>query len=288
MSSRGIATMAIVAVVVVIIIIAAVAGVLLLGKSSSTTTPTTSTPITTTSSVTTPTSVTSTSTSSSLSSSTSTSSAASGTGNVSAAVEAATNTHVSYIESRNIPQVLTQYTSHPTVVWTGNTGSLGGTYSGIENIQILYSGSLSSAKQIALTIQNYSSNTVSSSQVNSTFGMNMTGYSPILGNISGIIQVSIEWVYNGTGWQIQNENWNYVVFNTTVKGGATTFPQWHTPSRESPDPFKNFVFHIGGPAYAFVIFGYAAVLIALLLTFMFRRSRATPVSRAPIQRKSTS
>jgi hypothetical protein len=178
--------------------------------------------------------------------------------------------------------VLEQYAPHPTVVWTGNTGGLGGTYTGVENVQILYAGALSTAKTINLTVENYTSSATSASQVNSTYDINMTGYSPILGNLSGTIAVEIEWVYNGTAWTIQNENWNYVVFNTTVKGGATTFPQWHIPSRESPDPFKNFVFHIGGPAYAFVIFGYIAVLAALMFTFMYRRSRylSQPAARA--------
>lgn len=276
--------MAIVAVVVVIIIVAAVAGVLLLGKS------TTSTPVTTTSSVSPPTSSTTTSATSpsSVSSSASSTSSTSATGSANlATLQTATNLHITNIESRNIPVVLTQYTSHPTVIWTGNTGGLGGTYSGTENVQILYSGALSTAKTIALTVANYSATAISSTEANTTFDMNMTGYSPILGNLSGMITAQITWVYNGTAWQIQNENWNYVVFNTTVKGGATTFPQWHTPSRESPDPFKNFVFHIGGPAYAFVIIGYAAVLIALLLAFAFRRYRATG-TQSVTQRKAAS
>ena len=278
MSSKAIATMAIVAVVVVIIIIAAVAGVLLLGKSSTSTV--TSSTMSTSSTSTPSTSIASqsTSTSSSISTTSISSTVSSGSANLTA-IQAANTIHISEIESRNIPLVLTQYQPHAVVVWSGNTGGLGGTYSGTENIEILYSGALSTAKTISLTVQNFSASSVSSTQANSTYDMNMTGTSPILGNLSGHIQVEIAWVYNGTGWAIQSENWNYVTFVTTVAGGATTFPQWHTPSRESPDAFKNFVFHFGGPAYAFVIFGYVGVLAALMLTFMFRRNRsAKPIS----------
>lgn len=182
--------------------------------------------------------------------------------------------------------MLTQYESNAVVVWSGNTGGLGGTYTGTGEIQILYAGALASAKTIALSIENYTATAIDSTHVNTSFAMHMNGTSPILGNITGHILVQITWANNGTAWNIQDESWNYVVFDTTVSGGATTFPQWHTPSRESPDAFKNFVFHIGGPAYALVIFGYAAVLVALLLAFMFRRYRITSAARPTMHGKT--
>ena len=221
-----------------------------------------------------------------VSSSSSSSTQATGSANL-AAVQAATNTHISDVQSRNVPVVLSQYTNNATVVWTGQTGGLGGTYHGTSNIQILYAGALSTAKTLSLTLENYTAQSIDSTHANSTFGLHLVGYSPVLGNVTAHIQAEVAWIYNGTGWAIQGENWNYLTFTSTVSGGATTFPQWHTPSRESPDAFKNFVFHIGGPAYAFVIFGYVAVLVVLLLAFTMRRIRATSTSSSSVNRKSS-
>lgn len=199
-------------------------------------------------------------------------------------MQAADNAHVAAIQSRNVPTVLGAYASNAVVVWSGNTGGLGGTYPGLGNIRLLYAGALSTAQQMTLAISNYAANVINSSSVNSTYDLTMNGSSSVLGAFHGHITAEVNWVYNGTGWAIQAENWNYVTFVTSVAGGATTFPQWHTPSRESPDAFKNFVFHIGGGAYAFVIFAYFAVMGVLLIAFLFRRMRfSSPQSATKAQ-----
>jgi len=163
------------------------------------------------------------------------------------------------------------YTNNAVVVWTGNTGGLGGTYSGTGNIRLLYAGALSTAQTITLTMTNYSATAIDSTHANSTYMLAMNGTSSVLGAFQGHIAVSVGWVYNGTAWAIQAENWNYVTFATSVSGGATTFPQWHTPSRESPDALKNFIYHIGGGAFAFAIFAYMAVVGVFLVVFAYRR-----------------
>ncbi|MFI5419674.1 MAG: hypothetical protein ACHQ1H_01770 [Nitrososphaerales archaeon] len=257
-------------VVVIVVIIAGAAFLALSGGSGTTTSSTTTTPVVTTS--TTPISTTSTvSTTTSTSSSSSTQ--ATGSADL-AAVQSANTAHINAIQQRNVPLVLGGYTNNAVVVWTGNTGGLGGTYTGTGNIRLLYAGALSTAQTITLTMSNYTASAIDSTHANSTYNLAMNGTSSVLGAFHGHIAVSVAWIYNGTAWAIQQENWNYVTFATSVSGGATTFPQWHTPSRDSPDALKNFIFHIGGGAFAFAIFAYMAVIGVLLVVFAYRRYSA--------------
>jgi hypothetical protein len=189
-------------------------------------------------------------------------------------LQPAVEAHVSHLNTRNVTLIVSDYANNATVYWFGITGGMGGIYTGTNNIQILYAGSFASAQSISLTIDGYTQGLVNSTTALAQLNMTMNGKSSILGTFEGKISAGIYYVTINGQWKIIDENWNYLEMGgTAMGGGATTFPQWHTPPRQSPDAFKNFVFNYGGSAYTAIIFGYVAIILVLFLAAVYRRKQ---------------
>ncbi len=178
--------------------------------------------------------------------------------------------HLSNIGTRNIPVVLQDYTDNPVVVWTGNTVGLGGQYSGVGNIRLLYATALSTAQQINLIPSNYIVKNNSASKVTVNATLALSGTSSILGKFNGTILAQAVLTLSNGAWKISNEAWYYKTLNVSSSGGATTFPEWQkvgepVTSRRSPDWLHNFAWDFGGLGAAIIIYASIGFLVALLL-----------------------
>ncbi len=180
-------------------------------------------------------------------------------------VQAAVNSHLSTIETRNVPNIVAEYYDSSLLEWKGQTQGLGGNYSGTGNIKLLYSGALGTAQSINLV----PTTAIQTSGNTATFDMNMSGNSGILGIYNGTISVSITYTSVNGAPIIQHEVWNFHTFNVQKSGGATTFPQWAAvggpfEERSSPDPFKQFVWTYGGEAMMVFVVAYLVAIAAYL------------------------
>ena len=183
--------------------------------------------------------------------------------------------HLANIGSRNIPVALLDYYDNAVVTWSGNTAGLGGIYNGTGNIRLLFAAALATAQTMSVKSLDFRqiNNSVSQETVNSTLDFN--GKSSILGKFDGTIKSETIYTNPGGTWSIFKENWNYLVFNASSAGGATTFPEWQkigpiNPTLRSPDPVHNFVWDYGGFAAALVLYAFVIVLAFLLV---LRRSK---------------
>lgn len=186
-------------------------------------------------------------------------------------LEPAVDVHIDHLNSRNVTLIVSDYTSDAVVNWSGITGGMGGIYSGTVDIKILFAGSFASAESISLTVNSYEQKIVNSTTALALFNMTMNGNSSVLGKFEAKINAATYYVSIADQWKIASEYWDYLEMGGTSLGGATTFPQWHTPPRQSPDAFKNFAFNYGGTAYTFIIFCYTATLVALFFAMISRR-----------------
>ena len=185
-------------------------------------------------------------------------------------VRTAFATHLSRIQSRDVPTVLTDYQDSATVVWAGTAGGEEGTYPGTGNIRLLYSAALSSASQINITPANYVQVNKSSNQVVVNATLSLSGKSTYIGNFNGTVAASITYVYVNGAWVISHEYWNYKSLQGTSSGGATTFPEWQkvgpiNPTRRSSDWLHNFAWDYGGPGFAIFLWAFIGLLSAAVV-----------------------
>lgn len=188
-------------------------------------------------------------------------------------------THVANINARNVDATVADYTSGATMVWSGDTQGLGGTYSGSSNIRFTYETAIGGASALSYTLSNFTAYGTSSNAniAVATGTLNFTGTSHVLGNFQGIIYFTYDYVNQGGSWLIQQESSYYQSFTTQYSLGATTFPQWQVtgpplPFRYSESPFKNFVYYYGGAAAAI---GIVAYLSAMPLVVYVRKKRGS-------------
>jgi hypothetical protein len=188
-------------------------------------------------------------------------------------------THLVKLNNRDIPGSTSDYTSNAAMIWTGNTQGLGGTYTGQGSIRLTLQTAIGAATSLSYTIQSFNASGSSSNSnvAEAKAVLNFNGYSHILGNFNGTINITLEYVNQGGSWLIQQENSDYTVFNIQFSQGATTFPQWQItgpplPQRYSESPFKNWVYFYGGAAAAIVVAGY---LSTLPVVFYVKKKRSS-------------
>jgi hypothetical protein len=191
-------------------------------------------------------------------------------------VRTAVDQFLSDFNSRNIDAVVTFYTPTSLVVWSGHTGGLVGQYHGAENIRLIYATSVGKTTAMSANLSNYQEQVFSPTHVNTTFTLKVLGNSTVMGILTATVNVSQEWNWGSSGWQIIRENWAYDYFDATnIDAGipsSTTFPQWGV-MRMGGNPNlvseKSFEWHAGPylaiGVYAFIssiafIFGASWVL----------------------------
>ena len=191
------------------------------------------------------------------------------------------------INARNVDRVLTFYNPSSVVVWAGSTGGLVGHYVGPQSIRLIYAASIGKTTAIDVNVSNYAEKAFSPTHINATFVGNILGNSSVVGNLTATVNVSQEWNWGNSGWQISRENWAYSYFYasllTNQQGPSeTTFPQWgYMDKGGNPDLVseKSIEWHIGpflaAGVYA-LLFGVAFVLAMRLRS---RDRRAPPEGR---------
>ncbi|MEM4302662.1 MAG: hypothetical protein QXQ70_02055 [Candidatus Caldarchaeum sp.] len=151
-------------------------------------------------------------------------------------------TYIEDISKRDVPAVVSKYTSSSVAVWGGKAAGLGGTYRGEGNIRILYIAALGTAKTIQFKEISYNE------KVEGNMGVieseqAISGNSDILGAFNGTVKIELKIGVVNNKPVILEENWDYLSFNYEKTGGATTFPQWADIKAGRPialEPDKSF------------------------------------------------
>jgi hypothetical protein len=186
------------------------------------------------------------------------------------------------LNSRNVNGMISFYSPDAVTIWSGSTGGLSGMYTGTTNIKLIYATTVGKSSSLDANMSNYRQIASSPTQENSSYVVKLLANSTAAGVVHATIDVSEQWDWAGSGWQITKENWAYSQYDSSlIDAGipsATTFPQWGyelkggNPNLVSE---KSFEWHAGpyvaASVYAF-LFGVLA-LTALRLRTMDRRER---------------
>ena len=207
-----------------------------------------------------------------------------GGGQPTVSLQATINQMVQDINARNVDAVTGYYNQASVVVWSGHTGGLSGLYDGATNVRLIYATTVGKTTQINVNISKYAEDVFSPTHINATYVLKMNAQSSIAGNLSAIVNVSQEWNWGSSGWQIARENWAYTYFDSSLidagLGSATTFPQWGymlkggNPNLVSE---KSFEWH-SAPLLAAAVYAFMAGVGAIMLV---RYRAATKPARSP-------
>ena len=209
------------------------------------------------------------------SSSTGSTTTSSSTGSTTPAVVAlnvvsAVNQHLAGVTARNVQSLLQDYSNNALVIWSGQAQGLQGNYSGQGNIGFLYSAAFGTAQTLDLKSSGIVQTVDQTTLKTAALGINITGTSQVLGKFNATVTAQVTYQFASGSWKISQEVWNFKVFDAQNSAGETTFPEWRTvggPIEEtrSPNPFKQFVWDVGGEAMTILIFaciGAMAVMVA--------------------------
>lgn len=203
-----------------------------------------------------------------------------GSGAASSFSSAPLQSHLQRLNNRDINGLVNDYTPTGSIVWSGITQGLGGTYSGPGQIRLLFSTAVGAARTLSYTVQSFNVTGGSGGCMNADALLNFNGTSSILGEFNGTITATYSYVLSSGTWLISEENWNYKAFNIQFSQGATTFPQWQItgpplPFRYSESPFKNWVYFYGGAAAAVILAGMLATLPAVTYLQRSKKKKTT-------------
>jgi hypothetical protein len=204
-------------------------------------------------------------------------------------VGTAVSQFVQDLNDRSVDGMATFYTPSSAVHWSGQLGGLQGVYSGTENIRLLYATSVGKTTSMSANSSAYAQDVLGPMRVNVTFTLFMLANSTVAGTLTSTINVSQEWDWGNSGWQISKENWAYASFDASgldAKYGTsvTTFPQWGyelkggNPNLVSE---KSFEWH-AGPFIAAAVYAFLFGVVA----FMALRFRSMGRGARPEQEES--
>jgi hypothetical protein len=204
-------------------------------------------------------------------------------------VQSAVNQLVQDLKGRNVDGLATFYTPSSVTVWSGRLVGLQGKYTSTGNIRLLYATTIGKTTTVDANVSNYVEHVFSPTNVNATFMLALVANSSVAGVVKATIDVTQEWNWGNSGWQISKENWAYNYYDSSfIDAGipsATTFPQWGVmqmggnPNLVSE---KSFEWH-AGPYLAAGIYAFLAgiaVVLALRLTSRGSGSRPDEKRRA--------
>jgi hypothetical protein len=189
-------------------------------------------------------------------------------------LDAAVSTHLADLSARNVPAIMTAYSSSAVVQWEGQTLSpygMAGTYDGASSIRSLYQATIAQDQQLSLIAGAMNTSAASSgSSFVENVRINGTGSSSMLGQFNITVTATMTYQFTGGAWLITHEIWNFTKFHSQSTGGATTFPQWQMtgpplPQRYSESPFKNWVYFYGGAAAAVALTAYLGSIPVIVL-----------------------
>ncbi len=196
-------------------------------------------------------------------------------------VQTAVDQLVQDLNDRKVDGLVTFYSPNAVDVWFGNTGGLSGRYVGPEQIRLIYATSVGKTTTLDANVSDYAEDVFSPTNVNATFVMNMRGNSSVAGILTAKVDVSQEWNWGDSGWQISKENWNYALFDSSYidanQSGSTTFPQWavmKTGGNPNLVSEKSFEWH-AGPYVAASVYAFLFGVVALLALRLRSTGRVT-------------
>jgi hypothetical protein len=203
-------------------------------------------------------------------------------------VQTAVDQLIQDLNDRNVDGLVALYAPDAVDIWFGSTGGLSGRYAGPEQIRLIYATSVGKTTTLDANLSDYAQDVLSPTSANATFVLNMRGNSTVAGVLIATVDVSQNWNWGTSGWQISEENWNYALFYSSYlsanQNTVTTFPQWGVmkaggnPNLVSE---KSFEWHAGpyvaASVYAF-LFGVVAFM-ALRLRSKGRGADARKASR---------
>ncbi|MDA4132593.1 MAG: hypothetical protein OK454_05650 [Thaumarchaeota archaeon] len=183
--------------------------------------------------------------------------------------------------NRNVDGLVTFYTPNAVLVWSGQVGGLKGLYSPLSNIRLIYATTVGKSVKLDANVSNYAQKTISPTIANASYVLSMVENSTEAGIVHATIDVTQEWTWGSSGWQISKENWAYASFDSSfIDAGipaATTFPQWGyelkggNPNLVSE---KSFEWH-AGPFVAAAVYAFLFGVVA------FMALRLRPWDRTP-------
>ena len=184
-------------------------------------------------------------------------------------VQTAVDQLVQDLNDRNVDGLVTLYSPNAVDIWFGSTGGLSGQYVGPEQIRLIYATSVGKTTTLDANLSNYAQDVLSPTNANATFVLNISGNSSVAGILTAKVDVSQEWSWGNSGWQISKENWNYALFDATnidkAKGTSTTFPQWAVMNMGGNPNLvsdKSFEWH-AGPYVAAAVYAFLFGILAL-------------------------
>ena len=186
-------------------------------------------------------------------------------------------TYIEDITKRDVPAVVSKYTSTSVAVWGGKAAGLGGTYRGEGNIRILYIAALGTAKTIQFKEVSYSERMENNlGVIEST--QEIKGNSDILGAFDGQVKIVLKIGIMNNKPVILEENWDYLAFNYEKTGGATTFPQWADIKAGRPialEPDRNFkdLAWLLSDYFALALYACLALISVMVLTALRGKNR---------------
>ena len=195
-------------------------------------------------------------------------------GNDLASASQAFYSHLYKLENGNVNATLDDYAANATVIWSGATQGLGGTYHGDQNIRQLLQTWMGRSTTIYYAVENFNESSASNGTAEVNANLTFSGHGAIFGNFNATVNVSYLFVFRGS-WLISQETWVFKIFNTQFAGTDTTFPQWQPTgasisNRSSESPFKNWVYYFGGAAAAVMLMAY----LAAIPLFLYARKRS--------------
>ena len=134
-------------------------------------------------------------------------------------VAGAYENYLSMLNSSEASALQSDYERNATVVWTGASPGLAGTYTGSSNIEILLSQFLAAvAPKLAITNETHTIDPEGSTWiVDSRF--DFAGNSTIVGTVSGIIAANCSYTDNDNSWLISRQVWNFLEYDTQYPPG---------------------------------------------------------------------
>ena len=183
------------------------------------------------------------------------------------------------LNTRNVDNVMTLYSSNAVSVWSGSTGGLSGLYTGAPSVRLIYATTVGKSLRISANISDYAQKTISPTETNATFVIKLISNSTVAGIVTARIDASEQWNWGSSGWQITKENWNYVLYDSSfIDAGipsATTFPQWgYQLKGGNPNlvPEKSFEWQ-AGPYVAASVYAFMFGVVAFMVLRLSLRNR---------------
>ena len=196
-------------------------------------------------------------------------------------VQTAVDELVQDLNDRNVDGLVTFYGPNAVDIWFGSTGGLSGRYVGPEQIRLIYATSVGKTTTLEANLSDYAQDVFSPTDANATFMISMQGNSSVAGNLTARVDVSEEWNWGNSGWQISKENWNYALFYSSYlsanQSTVTTFPQWGVMKNGGNPNLvseKSFEWH-AGPYVAASLYAFLFGVVALLALRLRSTGRGT-------------